>query len=137
MVDGLELCRKLRAEWTSSFYIIIVTSARGHGNILNALGSGADDYIRKPFDTAELKARVDLGERTFRLHRNLVQTCKAAEKSEGQIRSLLDSADEGIYGVDRGGLLYVYQPRGGECVWLHARRDDWKVHAPNGSLPAC
>lgn len=103
VVDGLELCRKLRAEWTSSFYIIIVTSAQEHGNILNALGSGADDYIRKPFDTAELKARVDLGERTFRLHRNLIQTCRAAEKSEGQIRSLLDSADEGIYGVDPEG----------------------------------
>jgi DNA-binding response OmpR family regulator len=56
-VDGLELCKRIRA--TSNLPIIVV-SARGdiHSRI-RGLQLGADDYLPKPFDPAELLARAD------------------------------------------------------------------------------
>jgi two-component system KDP operon response regulator KdpE len=55
-LDGLEVTRRLR-EWTST--PIIVLSARDHErDKVNALDAGADDYLTKPFGTAELLARM-------------------------------------------------------------------------------
>jgi two-component system, OmpR family, KDP operon response regulator KdpE len=55
-VDGLELCRRVRA---NSQIPIIVLSVRGEEKIkVQALDAGADDYVTKPFSTNELLARV-------------------------------------------------------------------------------
>jgi DNA-binding response OmpR family regulator len=55
-IDGLELCRHLRA---SSDVPIIIVSARGDtDNIIRGLEAGADDYMIKPVDAAELHARI-------------------------------------------------------------------------------
>src|SRR6266849_4258157 len=55
-MDGLELCRRIRAVSTVP---IIVLSVKGEeGTKVEALDSGADDYITKPFGTDELLARV-------------------------------------------------------------------------------
>src|SRR5450755_239874 len=55
-IDGLEVTKKLR-EWATA--PIIVISARGQeDDKINALDSGADDYLTKPFGTGELLARI-------------------------------------------------------------------------------
>jgi two-component system KDP operon response regulator KdpE len=55
-MDGLELCRRIRAQ---SNVPIIVLSVKGEeGTKVEALDSGADDYVTKPFGTDELLARV-------------------------------------------------------------------------------
>ena len=55
-MDGLELCRRVRA---NSQIPIIVLSVRGEEKIkVQALDAGADDYVTKPFSTNELLARV-------------------------------------------------------------------------------
>ncbi|MDM7921882.1 MAG: response regulator transcription factor [Pyrinomonadaceae bacterium] len=55
-VDGLELCRQLR---TFTEVPIVVLSVRdSEKDIVDALDSGADDYITKPFGAAELLARI-------------------------------------------------------------------------------
>jgi two-component system KDP operon response regulator KdpE len=55
-IDGLEVTKRLR-EWASA--PIIVISARGQeDDKINALDSGADDYLTKPFGTGELLARI-------------------------------------------------------------------------------
>jgi two-component system KDP operon response regulator KdpE len=55
-IDGLEVTKRLR-EWASA--PIIVISARGQeDDKVNALDSGADDYLTKPFGTGELLARI-------------------------------------------------------------------------------
>jgi class 3 adenylate cyclase/CheY-like chemotaxis protein len=57
-MDGYEVCRRLRAEpATAALPIIMITSA-GNQEKLTALEAGADDFIPKPFDKAELLARV-------------------------------------------------------------------------------
>jgi two-component system response regulator VanR len=58
-VDGLLLCRKLRAlAHTSNTPIIIMTGQNSSYGVVEALNSGGDDYIRKPFAPRELAARV-------------------------------------------------------------------------------
>jgi DNA-binding response OmpR family regulator len=56
-VDGLELCRRVRR--TSNVPIIFVSARDTIGDRVVGLRAGADDYIPKPFDAAELSARVE------------------------------------------------------------------------------
>ncbi|HMI32105.1 MAG TPA: response regulator transcription factor [Candidatus Limnocylindrales bacterium] len=55
-MDGLEVTRRIRKE--SDVPILIVTARSGEGDKLLGLEIGADDYVTKPFSTAELTARV-------------------------------------------------------------------------------
>ena len=58
-VDGLELCRRIRAEEESGFaYIILITARAGKANYLDAMDSGVDDFLGKPFERDRLLARV-------------------------------------------------------------------------------
>jgi DNA-binding response OmpR family regulator len=54
--DGAEVCRAIRAERTTP--IIVVTGERERGVVVELLDQGADDYIRKPFRSDELLARI-------------------------------------------------------------------------------
>ena len=57
-IDGFEVCRRIRA--SDSRIGIIMLSARGQEmDKITGLVSGADDYVTKPFSTAELTARID------------------------------------------------------------------------------
>jgi DNA-binding response OmpR family regulator len=56
-LDGLELCRRLRAE-KSKALILMITSRDDVSDKVRALDAGADDYLVKPFDLAELSARI-------------------------------------------------------------------------------
>lgn len=55
-LDGLEICRELRAE--SDVPIVVLTARVEEDDLLSGLGSGADDYVTKPFRPRELAARV-------------------------------------------------------------------------------
>jgi len=55
-MDGLTLCQRLRE--LSDVPIIVVTACEGSESLTNAFASGADDYLTKPFDNAELLARI-------------------------------------------------------------------------------
>jgi two-component system alkaline phosphatase synthesis response regulator PhoP len=58
-MDGLTLCRKLRAQArTANTPIIFLTGTNSPHSVVDALNSGGDDYIRKPFVPRELAARV-------------------------------------------------------------------------------
>lgn len=57
-VNGLELTRTLRADPSTAHIPVIMLSARaGSGAAVDGIGAGADDYLTKPFTTAELLAR--------------------------------------------------------------------------------
>jgi len=63
-VDGLELCRKIRRHKQSKYtYIIIITALIGKKDYLEGMEAGADDFVTKPFDPDELKARLRVAER--------------------------------------------------------------------------
>src|SRR5689334_14081403 len=58
-MDGLELCRAIRADKSLGFiYFVILTGRSAKHEIVEALDAGADDHIAKPFDHGELLARL-------------------------------------------------------------------------------
>ena len=73
-IDGTELCRRIRQTGSrnSYSYIILLTGKDGKKAMLEAMQAGADDYLVKPFDQLELKARLLVGKRIVDLHEELV-----------------------------------------------------------------
>ena len=68
-MDGLELCRRIRKmEWPSYVFIILLTARGAVDDIIAGLDAGADDYLTKPFNKAELKARLRAGTRILGLY---------------------------------------------------------------------
>jgi diguanylate cyclase (GGDEF)-like protein len=98
-IDGLELCRRVRQSSTlSTMYVIILTARDGHANIVAGLTAGADDYISKPFDVEELKARVQVGIRVVTLQQRLSDEVAALQAARDALDRLA-SSDEltGLY----------------------------------------
>jgi len=73
-IDGIELCRRIRLTGSrnSYSYIILLTGKDGKKDMLEGMQAGADDYLIKPFDQLELKARLLVGKRIVGLHEELV-----------------------------------------------------------------
>lgn len=73
-LSGPELCRRLRAQDLGRYvYVIMLTSRDRHADLLQGLSAGADDFLTKPFDPAELEIRVKIAERVTALEtRDLV-----------------------------------------------------------------
>ncbi|WP_136680809.1 diguanylate cyclase [Neptunomonas sp. XY-337] len=71
--SGLELCKKL-AEQTDENppYIVLLTSHAETDRVVEGLASGAHDFISKPFDKAELQARLSVGRRMLEMQRKLI-----------------------------------------------------------------
>jgi phosphoserine phosphatase RsbU/P len=92
-MDGTEVCRHVRARTTGRpTYIILLTSLGRKEDIVHGLEAGADDYVTKPFDPAELRARVQVGTRVLELQSELaarVQELEAALASVKQLQGLL------------------------------------------------
>lgn len=73
-MDGTELCQRIRKAGASGryVYIILLTSKEGRQHMLDGMHAGADDYLAKPFDELELKARLMVGKRILDLQEELV-----------------------------------------------------------------
>ena len=73
VMDGVQVCRLVRASGREPYHYIILLTAKGHQTeIIEGLEAGADDYITKPFDLQELKARLRAGKRILELQEQLV-----------------------------------------------------------------
>lgn len=73
-LDGLEVIRRVRAQDAEQpHYIILLTSKDQVEDITAGLETGANDYVRKPFDNAELSARIRVGLRTLELQSRLFE----------------------------------------------------------------
>ena len=71
-VDGLELCRRIRQDAARAhMYVILLTGRDDRKDVVAGLDAGADDYIVKPFDPDELRARVQVGIRVLNLQERL------------------------------------------------------------------
>ena len=72
-MDGVEICRRVRALHHDLYtYILVVTSRQERQDIVVALDAGADDYVTKPVESNELRARVQVGGRILQLEHKLV-----------------------------------------------------------------
>lgn len=86
-MDGLQICRRVR-EANKVLYIILLTARGGKERLIEGLEAGADDYLMKPFDKEELRARLQVGARIIALHMTLAARIQQLEAASSEIRSL-------------------------------------------------
>jgi CheY-like chemotaxis protein len=92
-MDGMEVCTRVRERANKLYvYLILVTGRGQKDEIAAGLSAGADDYVIKPFDPDELRARLLVGQRVVELERGLagkVADLEAALLNVKQLKSLL------------------------------------------------
>ena len=77
-ISGPELCRIVRKQFASAYtYLMLLTGNSDKKSIAEGLAAGADDYLTKPFDSDELRARVGVGRRVIEMHREIEAKTKA------------------------------------------------------------
>lgn len=90
-LSGVELCRNIRGlDSPIPVYVIFLTAKTDKEDVLEGFAAGADDFIKKPFDSGELLARIQVG-------RRLVE-------QQALMHCLIDSIPDPIYVKDNRGL---------------------------------
>lgn len=88
-VDGLEVCRRIRSvRPTLPPYIILLTVKDSKDDIVEGLRAGANDYVVKPFDQAELFARIGVGLQMLTLQQRLVERVNELEEALSRVKHL-------------------------------------------------
>ena len=88
-MDGPDICRHVRAELPlANMYLLLVTAREARGDIVAGLNAGADDYIVKPFDPEELRARVAVGIRVLTLQQKLAERVAELETALSNVKQL-------------------------------------------------
>jgi two-component system cell cycle response regulator len=73
-LNGPTVCREVRKNQEQRYvYMILLTSKGLKADVVAGLSAGADDYLTKPFDSDELKARLRTGQRILHLEGRLVE----------------------------------------------------------------
>ena len=78
-MDGIEICQSIRSQRPRQGYVytVLLTSKNSKKDFLHAMAAGADDFLAKPFDEMELKARLLAGKRILDLQDELVAAREA------------------------------------------------------------
>ena len=85
----LEVCRRVRdLPDAPAVYLIVLTGRAGRENLVAALGAGADDYLVKPVDPDELRARLRVGQRTVELQRHLARQIHELREALAHVQQL-------------------------------------------------
>ncbi len=88
-MDGMGVCKRARAlERDNPIYIIMLTGRDTKKDIVHGLDSGADDYITKPFDENELRARVRVAERMVTIQASLTETVDELREALDHVHTL-------------------------------------------------
>lgn len=88
-LDGIEVCRRIQAAGrTNPPYVILLTGRGEKEDIVAGLDSGANDYVTKPFDREELRARVQVGQRVIELQRSLAARVRELEEALAEVKQL-------------------------------------------------
>lgn len=120
-VDGVELCKRIRNEGTEDYvYFILVTSQDSKEDLINGLEAGVDDYLTKPINIEELKARVEIGKRLVELERKALRRYDEIKKNSYQTIRMFTSLIE-VFDEDLGGHC---RRTGKLCLDLAKRHPD-------------
>ena len=88
-IDGPELCRRIRSQDSlRHMYIIMLTGRADRTDVVAGLDAGADDYVVKPFDQDELRARVQVGRRVLSLQHSLSERVEELQTALSRVKTL-------------------------------------------------
>jgi phosphoserine phosphatase RsbU/P len=88
-LDGVEVCSRVRAlERNEPTYLILLTAKQQVEDVVVGLDSGANDYVRKPFNRQELQSRLRVGERMIALQGVLAERVRQLEQALVQVKQL-------------------------------------------------
>ena len=131
-LDGAEVCRRVRQDMpNANMYLVLLTSLGGGGDVVSGLDAGADDYVTKPFDIEELRARINVGVRVIRLQDKLNQRVAELQAALANVKQL-----HGLLPI----CSYCKRIRGDDQYWqqvesyIAARSDAQFSH---GICPPC
>ena len=114
-MDGLEVCRRLRDDTESPYvYTLLLTARDSKADLIRAFDAGADDYIRKPFDPDELRARLRAAGRIMDLQAALLM-------AQGTLRE--QATHDALTGLlNRGAIFEIF-----ERELARAKREEMSV----------
>lgn len=96
-MSGLELCRRFREmDGEEYLYFILLTSKSEKEEVARGLDSGADDFLTKPVDNNELRARITAGERLIEMQRSMAEANRALSETLGELQQLYDNIDSDL-----------------------------------------
>ena len=131
-VDGLEVCRRVRKlSPATPPHIILVTAKPGARAIVDGMEAGADDYLTKPYDRDELRARVQVGVRIVELQTRLAGRVRELEGALEHVRQL-----QGILPI----CSYCKKIRGDQDYWQTVESyvaDHSEAEFSHSICPAC
>lgn len=91
-LNGIELCERIKREVSQYSYIILLTQQVGTTNIIKGLEAGADEFLSKPFNMAELRSRLSIGNRIISYELLLDRQNNKLKDYVGQIEKILSQA---------------------------------------------
>ena len=131
-LTGPEICQRARQIKTAQPpYLILLTSRDTRDDIVSGLQAGANDYVTKPFDFGELRARVHVGERVVQLQKTLANRVKELEEALASVKML-----QGLLPI----CLYCKKIRNDQNYWQQLDRyvaEHTEAKFSHGICPEC
>jgi len=131
-MDGPDVCRRVRQELPlANRYLLLVTAREGRGDMVAGLDAGADDYIIKPFDPEELRARVAVGVRVLGLQQKLGERVAELQVALLNVKKL-----HGLLPI----CSYCKRIRGDDQYWQQVEgyiAEHSEAQFSHGICPAC
>lgn len=88
-MDGLEICRRIREHPSQEPpYLILLTAHDTKADVVTGLRNGANEYIIKPFDSDDLRARIGVGRRVVELQAALSARVRELEEAMAHVKQL-------------------------------------------------
>jgi DNA-binding response OmpR family regulator len=131
-MDGPDVCRRVRQDLPfANMYLLLVTAREARGDVVAGLDAGADDYIIKPFDPEELRARVAVGIRVLSLQQKLAERVDELQAALSNVKQL-----HGLLPI----CSYCKRIRGDDQYWQQVEgyiAEHSHAQFSHGICPAC
>lgn len=95
-LDGIALCSRIKQEMNYHPYIILLTQVTGTTNIVKGLEAGADEFLSKPFNMAELRSRLAVGAKIIKFEISLAAHNKQIQEYENLLTKINENLQESI-----------------------------------------